>query len=229
MLLSDLRDIGIIIHVIGVCETFLTDSSSVLIYIENYTGLHKIRSSRSGGGTSIYYHNSTRYLSSFDTPFNESFESIAVSLQYKGRIMFCSEYYCIPNSDDKLFMISLKCVLQIGCRFKINFLCSDQNYDLKKMDSHHATQEFCAILNEHKLIPTIMKLTRVTHSTASVINNICLKYPTIVNHESFVLIDGMSDHYPCLLSCELMGVCKDRLMILVEKRKVTEAKLDKIQ
>ena len=97
------------------------------------------------------------------------------------------------------------------------------------MDSHHATQEFCAILNEHKLIPTIMKLTRVTHSTASVIDNICLKYPTIVNHESFVLIDGMSDHYPCLLSCELMGVCKDRSMILVEKRKVTEAKLDKIQ
>ena len=40
MLLADLQEKGIVVHVIGLCKTFLTDHTSSNAELENYRSLH---------------------------------------------------------------------------------------------------------------------------------------------------------------------------------------------
>ena len=47
-LLSELKDQGITIHVIGLCETYLSDTSSATLGIENYQVVHQCRNNTAG-------------------------------------------------------------------------------------------------------------------------------------------------------------------------------------
>ena len=61
------------------------------------------------------------------------------------------------------------------------------------------------------------------------IDNIFIHEPGRRKCYSFVLTDSMSDHYPCLLSMVLSsGVC-DSPQIMMEKRKLTDESILKIQ
>ena len=111
LMLSALHDMGLIVHVIGICETFLTHESIVLIDLENYSGIHWTRDNRHGGGVSLYIHDSVRLIKEIDTPFNESFESCTAELKFRNLNFHVSEFYHIPNSDDRLFSVSIKKLL----------------------------------------------------------------------------------------------------------------------
>ena len=43
VLLSDLQEKGVVIHAIGLCETFLTKESADLMHIDNYHAIHDFR------------------------------------------------------------------------------------------------------------------------------------------------------------------------------------------
>ena len=49
-LLSELEEQGIVVHVIGLCETHLSAISTSSAVIENYQTIHKHRENRPGGG-----------------------------------------------------------------------------------------------------------------------------------------------------------------------------------
>ena len=99
ILLSDLRDKGIVVHLLGICETYLDQNLSTCILLENYKGFHKTRTNRQGGGTSIFVHDSVEVVTELEVPFNSNLESIALCLNYKGdELVFC-EFYRPPNSS----------------------------------------------------------------------------------------------------------------------------------
>ena len=77
-LLNDLQCKGIIVHVISLCETFLTKQNYDLYNIENYTHYAKCRCDRTGGGTSLFVHDKVTYVRDISTPYNNDFESIYV-------------------------------------------------------------------------------------------------------------------------------------------------------
>ena len=73
---------------------------------------------------------------------------------------------------------------------------------------HTQTQQFLEATIEHNLIPTITKLTRVTYNSATLIDNIFLKSEMHETHQSKIVIDNISDHYPSLLVLENLNLAK---------------------
>ena len=78
LLLNDLHERRIIVHAIGLCETFLTKNNESLAFVENYRLFHKFRADRTGGGVSILLHDSVMFRKLIDVPLNGSFECCAM-------------------------------------------------------------------------------------------------------------------------------------------------------
>lgn len=142
-------------------------SSKTTVDIENYQSYHSCRQNRLGGGTSILLHDSVKPVWIIDTPFNESFESIAIEIKFKNRQFCVSEFYWLPNAKNELFGYSLKCFLNAIDYCKLSFLCCDQNYDLLKSHLHAPTREFLSNLLNNEYVPCISKPMRVTSATVT--------------------------------------------------------------
>ena len=65
------------------------------------------REDRLGGGVSIFVHDSVKILSTLNTLNNFDFESIALQVKYKNKVMCVTEFYRPPNCDNTGFMESL--------------------------------------------------------------------------------------------------------------------------
>ena len=75
----------------------------------------------------------------------------------------------------------------------------DQNLDLLKIDTHKHTQELLELTLEYDMLPSITKPTRISHTSATLIDNIYISQNLQKNFESNILVEDISDHLPCLL------------------------------
>ena len=233
LLLSELQESGVIIHALGLCETFLNVNLANTVQLENYVLVNDCRVNRVGGGTVILVHDSVKLIDRILMDFNESFESTNVLVKYKGKTISINEIYRPPNSNDSTFMNSVSEVLNKVHRWKpdISFICTDQNYDLLKTHLHKPTCEFLTCLGNKEFAPTILKPTRITHKSGTLIDNIYAKTNKGKLHKnwSFVITDGMSDHFPCLLAFSLGHTQKQKDKIIIEKRKFNDTAILNIQ
>ena len=74
----------------------------------------------------------------------------------------------------------------------------DHNMDLIKSSEHKLTQQFLDDLLNNDVLPTITRPTRITHATATIIDNIFVSKEVHQDFESAVLLNDMSDHMPLL-------------------------------
>ena len=72
----------------------------------------------------------------------------------------------------------------------------DHNLDLIKYTKHKVTSEFIEINLEHQLLPTITKPTRITRTTATLLDNIIIGRTFQANYEPNIVISDLSDHLP---------------------------------
>ena len=72
----------------------------------------------------------------------------------------------------------------------------DQNLDLLKAHHQTKTQNFLELLFVNDLLPMITRPTRITKSTATLIDNIILSKRLQMNYICGILVDDMSDHLP---------------------------------
>jgi hypothetical protein len=79
-----------------------------------------------------------------------------------------------------------KCAIEIA---------SDFNVDLLNFHNHAKTNEYLESLLSFGLLPTITRPTRVTHTTATVIDHIFVKNQS-KSHLSGVITTSISDHFP---------------------------------
>ena len=70
----------------------------------------------------------------------------------------------------------------------------DHNLDLLKANSHPQTNEFLELNLKKSLIPCISKPTRITHRTASLIDNIMASPIVQCNYTPYILVDDISNH-----------------------------------
>ena len=230
MLLSDLQERGIIIHAIGLCETFLTDTTKDLAFLENYEEVHRCHEGKPGGGTSIFIHDSLKLLENIDTPFNANIESTTIIVEYRKHKILVSEIYRPPNTDYVSFLEGMKIVFRISDRFNLNFICCDQNLDLLKLHAHKWTNDYFAYLLENEFVPSVTKPTRIMHRSSTLIDNIFVRSKTLQTNLSYIIVDGMSDHYPCLLLyATIKKTCKSSENIVIQKRKLTDDVILQIQ
>jgi hypothetical protein len=81
------------------------------------------------------------------------------------------------------------------------YVMGDFNIDLLKVDSHRPTHEYLELIYSYHLVPTIYKPTRITESTATIIDNILTNNENIVS--STIVVTDTSDHMPTVLSTNL--------------------------
>ncbi|KAK2142462.1 hypothetical protein LSH36_951g01000 [Paralvinella palmiformis] len=82
----------------------------------------------------------------------------------------------MPNSNLQKSLVRCDEILSRLKNTKKNIITTDQNMDLLNIESYIHTAELLNNMFTVSIIPTINKPTRITHSTATLIDNIYVKF-----------------------------------------------------
>ena len=118
--------------------------------------------------------------------------------------MVIGSLYRSPNTPADEFIDNVSDILH-----KINregnkkeiILGMDHNLDLLHSDTHTPTHKFLNMLLDRQLFPTITRPSRITQTSATLIDNIFISAKFQHNYDSGLLVTDISDHLPimCLL------------------------------
>ena len=112
--------------------------------------------------------------------------------------MYVGVIYRTPDADVRNFCDFLVNILDtLKPNKQTCYLMGDYNIDLLKHYTHNPTSEFLDLMFSNSFIPLINKPTRVTHTTATIIDNIFTnKYENDNKYMTGILTTDISDHYP---------------------------------
>ena len=184
------------------CETWLNKNTEKLIKIPNYKIHTCNRIDKIGGGVCILTSNKLRSRIRTDLKVETTlFEHCIVELKTDTRNILLVSGYRPPNCNVRTFLKEYKNLLK---ELKMNknhelIIGMDHNLDLLKANSHPQTNEFLESNLNSSLIPCISKPTRVTHKTASLIDNILASPKAHCNHTPYIIVDDISDHMPIIV------------------------------
>ena len=162
--------------VIAVSETWLTELSEDTFNLLGYSFVSKSRANKLGGGVGLYIDSTLEYKLRLDISLlNDFIECIFVEIQQKNSsniIVGC--VYRPPNTDLSLFnqeFLSIRGKMNEK-NPKLTIIAGDFNIDLLKSEVHAPTGEFLNNLTSHSFMPTIFHPTRITATSATLIDNI---------------------------------------------------------
>jgi len=200
-MLSTLKEINIDVHFILLCETFISDKVKTIYNIEGYDMVSHERKKGKGGGLAIYVHKdfSFNLREDLEVNINQEFESLFIEVNKCGKKLIIGEIYRVPNTSEKLSLERYKMVMDNLKSYNGDVIIgTDQNFDLLKYHVNNNVKLLLNIFIEEGFMPTITKPTRVTHASATVIDNIYVKGKLCYKLNSFIIETDISDHYPIL-------------------------------
>ena len=100
--------------------------------------------------------------------------------------------------------------------------------DFLKSHVHGPTNDFIEEILDVGMLPTITRPTRITKSTATLIDNILIDHKRGEQYESYVIIDDISDHLPCLSIVKNMLINK-HTKIKIESRDTREKNIKNLK
>lgn len=224
-LITQLHHASVEIDVILLCETWLHDDNSMLVKIPGYSLFNQNRTTR-GGGLAIYVRDSlvTEEVLDLSTIIDGVLEAKFVKISNFSKELFIGELYRVPNSKPTEFNTFVSNVLS-KLKGKRVIMGADQNLDLLKSSEHRHTDDFVSIVLENGLIPCISLPTRVTHQSGTLIDNIYVSIELVQNIQSNVILEHISDHFPCLVQIENLYASDSRCKKIVYSRKMNDRKI----
>jgi len=188
-------------HIICITESRIKKGidPTTNIHIPGYSFEH-VPTESSAGGVLIYISNSIQYKPRFDLNIYKSkeLESIFLELIFPKRsniIVGCIYKHPLMKAIDfnQNYLESL--LSKTIKEKKPVVLAGDFNFNLLNVYNHKGTSSFIEEIFSHNFIPRILHPTRITSSSATVIDNIFL------NTEMFETVSGnitasLSDHLP---------------------------------
>ena len=190
-----------------------------------YNYVHKYRKHKTGGGVGIFVNERIQFTDVKTEILYECIEHVVVNITTKNdkRPITIGSLYRVPNTNDSTFVEEYNCLLKELCKkskSKKLILGMDHNLDFLKHSTHKRTHDFIELNLDNNLLPTITRPTRITKMTVTLIDNIIVSHSLMVNSESRIIIDDISDHLPSLLKL------KDTLQNDRYTKTVTSRKLD---
>ena len=85
---------------------------------------------------------------------------------------------------------------------KVCYLLGDYNIDLLKEKTHKPISDFLSTIYSYSFFPTINKPTRITRTSATIIDNI-ITNNSIANHQSGIFVADISDHLPIFVQTDI--------------------------
>jgi hypothetical protein len=127
------------------------------------------------------------------------YESVVVEiLPQSGKKIIVAVIYrpnTAPRADMDLFTTTLHGIIdQINMENKLGVIMGDMNVDLLKYSSHDATDTYVDGIFSRGFIPRILKPTRVTHTSATLIDHVITND---ISHSSTsgIIINDVADHF----------------------------------
>ena len=182
------------------------------------------RTTKKGGGTGMLINDQYKFKLRKDLEMNSDvLENSIFELETKNRNIILCSLYRAPNTGDKIFLQDyIKLTDQLNKEQRKNCIIGlDHNLDFLKADLHKNTMKFIESTLDSNLIPVITKPTRITKSSATLIDNIFLSNNLIGHQVSGIVCNDMSDHLLCLVSIENMK-CSKREPLQITSRKIND-------
>ena len=196
------------IDVILLCETWQSKSSP-LPKIDGYSYIHKHRQHKLGGGVGMFVSDRLKYKERSDLYMNEcSFEFCLIEVKLKHEnVLLCSGYRA-PNTNPNEFLADYEKLLNtVNVGNNKLIIGIDHNLDLLKHRSHAPTKKFVELFEFFQQIPSITRPTRITKSSATLIDNIFVPTTLSLVFNSYLLVDDMSDHLPIVTILRDVELC----------------------
>ena len=194
--------------IVGLCETRLNDHTYSLYKHSDYTSFFQNKSS-AGGGLAIYMNNkfqgSINKCMSFQL---KQIESLFVHVTYPYKFLV-GIIYRPPNINIEDFLNSLEVILLKLIEFnKPSYLMGDFNINSLNYGSRH-THTFKNLFYTYSFSPTILKPTRVSRHSATLIDQIWTN-DTQNYQTSGIIYFTLSDHFPifCVFRTTSSKLCK---------------------
>jgi len=208
LLVHDLYEHHIDLDFIMLCETFLTDNIAHYFSLPGYNLITRNRPNSSRGGVAIYIKSDYKYIERHDLEINNPgvFESIFLEVKSSKMNTIIGEIYRIPNTNEIQTIDMYNKIVQKIQNFNGNIIIgTDQNFDYIKLEKSKHIEDLLSIFLTNGIVPTITKPTRITHSTATLIDNIYVSVKHNSKIYSGILCYDISDHLPsitCLSKCK---------------------------
>lgn len=187
---------------IAVTETWLTESVQDIFQIPGYKFFSNSRSDKPGGGVGLYVKCCFDCMPRSDLyRMTTHIECLFVECrQPGGPSILIGSIYRPPNSDINLFNSTLLSILNVidQANKKLVIIAGDFNLNLINCSSHAPTNEFLTNMLSFNLLPTINNPTRISDTSATLIDNIfvnCIKH----DYCTAIVYCDISDHLPVAL------------------------------
>ena len=203
------------------CETWLNNCSPKI----NIPGYHlelENRKGKKGGGVATLIKENLKYKNRPDLKKklkNGQMETCFVELKGSQGNIILGSLYRPPNTPTKEFLDDYTELLSELNKEKHELILGmDHNLDLLKLNQHKLTEEFLECNLNGGIIPQITKPTRITQTSATLIDNVMISKKLGRQTESRILIENISDHLPSLVLIRKEGMkiysrdtCKNNL------------------
>ena len=211
---------------LGVTETWLNDTNFDQFSMPGYHFIENHRSGRCGGGVGIFLKNNCNFCVRDDlVVFNDHFESVFLeipnSIFNTGKNIIIGVIYRPPGTDMDTFNSEFSNLLDvIKTENKVCYLLGDYNINLLNYDSHELTADFINSLYSYGYVPLINRPTRITHHSATIIDNIFTNnHEALIKSHQGILVTDLSDHFPVFhINQTLISVEQD---VFIVKRSFT--------
>ena len=224
--ITQLERVDIVIFV----QTWLTKENESRISLPSYLFYGLCRPNRKGRGVGFLIHDDINFAKRPDLSIESGIiENCFVELKCQQRNILLGLIYRPPNNCGNEFITDFD-KLMVKLKKESNkeiVLGLDHNLDFLKHHVHNRTQQYLENLIDHGLLPAISCPTRITPSSAMLIDNILLSHNLSAKKSSGIIVSDLSDHLPCLSIIRQCKVSKDN-KILMPKRKLTEKNVKKI-
>ena len=202
IILQTLHDKGIIIHCLLLCETFLIDDLTRLVNIPGYSLISKNGKNTMRGGVGILIRNEINYRVHEDlsTFIEGEFEAVFAEIISGDKNVILGEIYRVPNTNQALSVERYDNILtKVKNENKNIIIGTDQNFDYLKINENEYIADLLNIFISAGLVPVITKPTRITHTSATLIDNIYTNLNTNKYFTSGIIECDVSDHLPAFL------------------------------
>lgn len=229
-LLKEFQNKHIHIDFILLCETFLHEKNKELFPIPGYTSISNHRTHMARGGVCIYIKDTIQFKrrSDLDIFVEGEFESVFIETKNTKRNTIVGSIYRPPNTNTGLSVDRYESIFtKIGNLDAI--IGTDQNFDFLKLDTHNYISNLLNIALRNNMIPTITKPTRITHQSATLIDNIYMKCNTQYSSiNSSILVTDISDHLPIISSMTYSHKNTHSAPVSIEHRNLSPEALNQI-
>ena len=208
-------------NVVSLNETWLRKETATKVDVPGYNYAGLCRVGKKGGGIGFLISEEVKYREhTLDLKDIMTLEVYSIGIKTKGTPVLLVTFYRPPNQPVQTSIKDLKVLFKsVKSEKRPVVVCTDHNLDLLKASTHARTQEFLEITSDSGFLFTVCKPTRITHQSATLIDNIFISKEFSENYKCWILHEDLSDHMPCLLSLPRIEIDRKH-PIEIQKRKV---------